>query len=165
MALHLVLEVIAYADDEATATGRCAAVTVTVRADEVEVSDDGRGTDTRRDDRGRPVRKPVMATKDVRFFDADEPPQLPDGLPRRGMSTVAAASPRLVHENFRQDGAWRQSYRHGVPDSVLQEMHSSGRTGTVVTFRLPAPGPPTIAELRSLALAFPSTSVEVNQGA
>ncbi len=139
MAVHLVLEVIAYADDEAEATGRRGSVEVTLRGDEVSVSDDGRGTDTRFDDSGRPVRKPVMATRDVRFFDADDPPLLPDGLPRRGMSTVAAVSPWLVHENRRSDGAWRQGYRFGIPGSTLEEVERPGPTGTTVTFGLPSP--------------------------
>ena len=56
------------------------------------VADNGRGTDTRYDERGEPVRKPVMATKDLRFFDTAGAELLPDGHPRRGMSVVAALS-------------------------------------------------------------------------
>src|SRR5690606_22846334 len=70
---HLVLEVLAYAAEEAEALGRRGSCTVTLHPDgSVAVSDDGRGTDTRRDDEGNVVRKPVMATKDLRFFDADD---------------------------------------------------------------------------------------------
>lgn len=159
--LHLVLEVIAYADDEAAATGRRGDVVVTIDGDEVSVADDGRGTDTRRDASGRPVRKPVMATRDVRFADADDAPLLPDGSRRRGMSTVAATSPLLVHENHRTDGAWRQAYRHGIPDAELQEVLATGRTGTTVVFRLPSPRPVDVARLRALVREFPNLVVRV----
>lgn len=161
MPLHLLLEVMAYADDEAEATGRQGRVTVTIRGNEVEIADDGRGTDTRRDELGRPVRKPVMATRDVRFFDADEPPLLPDGRPRRGMSTVAAVSPFLIHENRREEGAWRQTYRHGRPDSDLHEVPGDGRAGTTVSVRLPAE----IDEqtLRPLVAGFAHLTVRVTR--
>lgn len=76
-----------------------------------------------------------MATKDVRFFDALDGPRLPDGLPRRGMSTVAALSAELVHENRRANGAWSQVYRHGIPGDRLQEIATDGSHGTSVTFR------------------------------
>lgn len=81
----MILEVLAYAGDEANALGRIGDATVDYHDDgAVTVIDDGRGTDTRRDASGRRIRKPVMATKDVRFFDAPDAPLLPDGLPRRG---------------------------------------------------------------------------------
>lgn len=60
---HLILEVVAYAADEAAPNGggRC---TVTLHADgSVSVADDGRGTDTRLDAHGRAVKKPVVASK------------------------------------------------------------------------------------------------------
>lgn len=162
MALHLVLEVVAYADDEAAATGRRGSVVVTVTGREVEVTDDGRGTDTRRDGEGRTVRKPVMASRDVRFFDSDEPPLLPDGLARRGMSVVSAVSPLLLHENWRPEGCWVQAYEHGIPLDELREGTAVDRTGTTVTFRLPSPHVVPVAQLRRLAPAF--THVEVRVG-
>ena len=102
--LHLVLEVIAYAADEAedTAGRRCA---VTLHNDgSVSAADNGRGTDTRYDAQGRPIRKPVMATKDLRYFDFPDAQLLPDGHARRGMSVVAALSEWLIHTNYRHDG-------------------------------------------------------------
>lgn len=55
--------------------------------DEAECAGGGRGTDTRFDSRGVAVKKPVMATRDPRFFDHPD-----HGYPRRGMSVVAALS-------------------------------------------------------------------------
>jgi topoisomerase IV subunit B len=130
-----VLEVLAYADDEAQALGRVGVAAVTMHDDgSVTVADDGRGTDTRLDGDGRVVRKPVMATRDVRFFDAVDGPRLPDGLPRQGISTVAALSSHLVHENHRSSGAWSQTYRHGVPDDELRAIDPSATSGPSVTF-------------------------------
>lgn len=164
MAIHLVLEVLAHADEEAEACGERGAVSVRIDGDWVEVADDGRGTDTRRDVFGRPVRKPVMATRDVRFFDAADPPVLPDGRPRRGMSTVASVSPHLVHENHRREGAWAQTYRFGVPDSELREVPGTGRTGTTVAFQLPSTASVDAGRLRSLVRGFPFIEVTVTEG-
>ncbi|MBP0932195.1 ATP-binding protein [Streptomyces sp. KCTC 0041BP] len=172
---HLVLEVVAYAADEAESRGggRC---TVTLHADgSVSVADDGRGTDTRFDDAGRAVRKPVMATKDLRFFDHPEPPPLPDGHPRRGMSVVAALSAWLVHTNRRAGGAWTQRYEYGVPVTGLTPVADDGTTGTLVHFRpaepLPAPdgpagpgapgGPAAAGTTAAWAGSWPYLSVEV----
>lgn len=131
---HLVLEVVAYAADEAAsrAGGRCA---VTLHRDgSVSVADDGRGTDTRVDEHGRVVKKPVMATKDLRFFDFPDAERLPDGHPRRGMSVVAALSEWLIHTNRRLDGAWTQRYEHGVPVTGLEPLQADGTTGTLIRF-------------------------------
>lgn len=133
-ALHLVLEVLAYAADEARERGTGSA-TVTLHPDgSISVADDGRGTDTRRDADGRVVKKPVMATRDLRFFDAEAPPVLSDGHPRRGMSVVAALSTWLVHTNRREDEAWQQRYERGVPVTDLVAVPDDGTTGTTVRF-------------------------------
>lgn len=133
-ALHLLLEVLAYPSDEAESNGagRCV---VTLRADgSVSVADNGRGTDTRVDGRGRTVKKPVMATKDLRFFDSPGTALLPDGHPRRGMSVVAALSEWLVHTNRRPNGSWTQRYEHGIPITNLTPIPDDGTTGTTVHF-------------------------------
>ncbi|MFJ8476904.1 ATP-binding protein [Kitasatospora sp. NPDC094011] len=162
---HLVLEVLAYPADEAAArgAGRC---TVTLHADgSVSVRDDGRGTDTRVDEHGRTVRKPVMATKDLRFFDHPEAESLPDGHPRRGMSVVAALSTRLLHTNRRADGAWTQRYEHGLPTTGLDPIEPDGTTGTRVTFRpddsLFVPSPLDPDRLARWARHWPALALEV----
>jgi topoisomerase IV subunit B len=165
---HLILEVVAYAADEAEYRngGRCA---ITLHGDgSVSVSDDGRGTDTRFDDHGRAVRKPVMASEDLRFFDSPGAQLLPDGHPRRGMSVVAALSEWLVHTNRRRNGAWTQRYEHGVPVTDLVPVAGNGATGTAVHFRpdqaLPAAGELTAGELARLAASWRCLSVEVGDG-
>ncbi len=162
---HLVLEVVAYAADEAEATGggRC---TVTLDADgSVSVADDGRGTDTRVGAGGRAVKKPIMASRDLRFFDHPDAQMLPDGHPRRGMSVVAALSEWLVHTNRRAGGAWVQRYEHGVPTTGLTPIADDGTTGTVVHFRpdeaLRRTGGTMSDQLARFVTPWPHLSVEV----
>jgi topoisomerase IV subunit B len=127
------------------------------------VSDDGRGTETRTDASGKPVRKPVIATKDLRFFDFPGAETLPDGRPRRGMSVVAALSDWVVHTNRRPEGAWTQRYRHGLPVTGLIPVDADGTTGTTVHFQpavaLCGTAPPA-ADIRSLAI-WPQLTVEI----
>jgi DNA gyrase subunit B len=160
--LHLVLEVVAYPADEAErdGTGRCA---VTMNRDgSVSVADDGRGTDTRFDDAGRAVKKPVMSTKDLRFFESASVQRLPDGHPRRGMSVVAALSEWLVHTNRRGNGSWTQRYEHGIPITDLIPVDDDGTTGTTVRFR---PDPTilraelSMTELSRMVTAWPHLQV------
>jgi DNA gyrase subunit B len=134
--LHLVLEVLAYPDDEAESVGRRGECTVRLHEDgSISVADNGRGTDTRIDSLGKVVKKPVMATKDLRFFDDPAAPLLPDGHPRRGMSVVAALSNWLTHTNRRANGSWTQRYEHGIPVTDLSPIATDGTTGTTVHFR------------------------------
>jgi topoisomerase IV subunit B len=132
---HLVLEVLAYAVDEAE-YGESPAAIVTLHPDgSISVSDNGRGTDTRPDGDAPPVRKPVMSTQDLRFFESASAPVLSDGYARRGLSVVSALSTWLVHTNRRQDGSWTQRYELGRPVSDLVEIPDDGSTGTTVHFR------------------------------
>ncbi|WP_242438502.1 ATP-binding protein [Streptomyces sp. CB00455] len=164
---HLVLEVLAYAADEACGAGEGRCV-VGLHADgSLSVRDDGRGTDTRVDEHGRSVKKPVMATKDLRFFDFPRAEVLPDGHPRRGMSVVAALSEWLVHTNRRLNGAWTQRYERGVPVTDLKSVESDGTTGTLVHFRPDRSlGPVTASAvadgLPRLAAAWPHLEVRVD---
>lgn len=164
--VHLILEVIAYAADEAesTAAGRCV---VTLHNDgSVSVADNGRGTDTRQDERGRAIKKPVMATKDLRYFESPDAERLPDGHPRRGMSVVAALSEWLIHTNHRHGGSWTQRYEHGMPVTDLLPIPGNDTTGTTVRF-LPDPahsttGPVSAPELVQLALTtWPHLTVKI----
>lgn len=65
----------------------------------------------------------------------------PDGLPRYGMSTVAALSEELVHQNHRPTGSWSQAYRHGINDDELRAIEPCDAPGTTVTFRARLDGP------------------------
>ncbi|MEU4695739.1 hypothetical protein [Nonomuraea dietziae] len=159
---HLILEVLAHPADEAASTGagRC---TVTLHLDgSVSVADEGRGTDTRFDEQGRPVKKPVMSSKDLRFFDDPGAETLPDGHPRRGMSVVAALSEWLIHTNRRLNGSWVQRYEHGVPVTGLEAVAGDGATGTTVHFLPCGHLPPLADDLRRFADGWPGLVVTVD---
>jgi len=162
---HLILEVLAYAADEAESTGRAARGIVTLHADgSVSVADDGRGTDTRVDAAGRVIKKPVMGTKDLRFFDDPDAETLPDGHARRGMSVVTALSEWLIHTNRRRGGSWTQRYEHGVPTTDLRPVADDGTTGTTVHFQpdiaiMVSPG--TMAPNLTRAANWPQLRVEL----
>ena len=163
---HLLLEVIAYAADEASVSsgGRC--IVTFYRDGSVSVSDNGRGTATRLDGHGRATKKPVMSTKDLRFFDAPGAQLLPDGHSRRGISVVAALSEWLVHINRRHDGAWTQRYEHGMPVTGLVPIPGCGTTGTMVHF-LPegtvlASSTDAVISAAQLAASWPGLSVEIH---
>ena len=155
---HLLHEVLAYVADEVKAIdGGSPRCDVALLVDgSLCVRDYGRGTDTRHDEDGRVVRKPVMATKDLRFFNVPEGPTLPDGHPRKGMSVVSALSEWLLHENRRLDGGWGQRYQRGVPLDNLVELAPDGSTGTLVHL-LPKKGllPLSERDLASLHTAWP----------
>jgi hypothetical protein len=154
-----VLEVLAHVADEAAENGGGHA-TVTLHPDgSVAVADDGRGTDTRVDTTGRTVRKPVMATKDLRYFDQPTAATLPDGHPRRGMSVVAALSEWLVHTNRRVNGSWTQRYEHGIPVTGLTSVPDDGTTGTTVWFRPSLSPAVSLPELRRYAARWPHLTV------
>ena len=164
--LHLGLEVMAYAQDEAEALGRPGVCRVILGADgSVAVSDDGRGTDTRRDPAGRPIRKPVMATPDLRFFGTGRRRLLPDDHPRHGMSVVTVLSRWLTHTNHRQDGAWTQRYEHGVPTTDLMPIPPSAAAGTTVRFSVDPDLVPSrtisLDRMRHAASAFSWLSTDV----
>jgi topoisomerase IV subunit B len=162
--MHLLLEVLAYAAEEAEVSTAGACVVTLLADGSVSVSDNGRGTQSRTGEDGRPVRKPVVASKDLRFFDGPAAVQLPDGRPRRGMSVVAALSEWLIHTSRRRDGGLSQRYRFGVPVTGLVPVESDGTTGTTVHFRPDAglleAGPVTPAAIRELAV-WPHLSVRV----
>lgn len=133
--IHLVLEVIAYPEDEAESAGQRGTCTVTLHPDgSLAIEDNGRGTDTRVDEHGQLIKKPIMATQDLRFFANPSTPRLPDDHPRRGMSVVAALSDWLVHTNRRLNGSWTQRYEHGLPVTDLDPIPTTATTGTTVHF-------------------------------
>lgn len=132
---HLVLEVLAYAVDEAI-EGTTTKVCVTRHHDgSFSVADNGRGTEMRYEESGRPRRKPVTATRDLRYFDVAEGAALPDGHPRFGMSVVTALSEWLTHTTRRDGRGWEQRYEHGLPVGLLTETRGDGAPGTTVRFR------------------------------
>jgi DNA gyrase subunit B len=162
--LHLVLEVLAYPLDEAAPEGTTTWARVVLHGDgSISVEDNGRGTDTRYDEAGVPMVKPIMATRDLRFFGVPDAEVLPDGRPRSGMSVVAALSSWLTHTNRRVDGrGWVQRYERGLPPGPATEIEAGDTTGTLVRF-LPDPdvfGPETLSA-EALRASFADLDIKI----
>ena len=154
---HLILEVIAYAVDEAI-EGTTDQVSITLRKDgSICIADNGRGTQTR-EVAGIKIVKPIMATPDLRFFGIADAPLLPDGRVRSGISVVSAMSEWLTHTNRRDSRGWMQRYEYGLPSGPLMEVVGDGATGTVVCFHPDATvfGPDNVSAqtLRELCIEF-----------
>lgn len=158
--LHLALEVLAYPVDEAV-EGTTTRIRVVLHADgSISVADNGRGTETRVDADGVARVKPIMATKDLRFYGRDDAPLLPDGHRRSGISVVAALSDWVVHTNRRAEGGWQQRFERGLPQGALEVLLEQASTGTVVHFQPDStlvPGSLTADELRRAATAHAGT--------
>ena len=119
--VHLLLEVLAYAQDEAIAGGAKRA-RIECFGDRFVVSDDGRGTQlVRHPDTGALLVKPIMASADLRCFGRDDAPLLASGAKRNGISVVNALSSTLTHSSLRQGSvAWVQQYERGTLSGHLR---------------------------------------------
>ena len=130
---HLALEVIAYAVDEAN-EGTTNQIWVTLRQDgAICVADNGRGTAIH-ENAGNILVKPIIATRDLRFFGIAGAPILPDGLIRSGISVVGALSEWITHTNRREQGSWTQRYEYGLPTGQQLSEASNNLTGTMICF-------------------------------
>ena len=135
---HLVYEIVDNAIDEALA-GYCKNITITINpGNTVTVTDDGRGI---------PVGihpKMGISTLDVVYTIlhaggkfGGEGYKVSGGLHGVGASVVNALSDWLevtVHDS-RTGHKYHQKYRRGVPEGSVQDLGSTDRTGTEVTFQ------------------------------
>jgi DNA gyrase subunit B len=131
---HLIWEVVDNSVDEAMA-GYATKVEVTLLADGgVRVVDDGRGIPV---DMHPKEKKPTLEIVLTVLhaggkFDSDSY-AVSGGLHGVGVSVVNALSRALDAEIHRDGKIWRQHYDHSVPGE-LQEIGTTDRTGTTITF-------------------------------
>jgi DNA gyrase subunit B len=132
---HLVYEVVDNSVDEALA-GHCDHIHVTMQKDGgIRVVDNGRGIPVALNKQENKSTVEVVLTilhAGGKFGGTGY--AVSGGLHGVGVSVVNALSSRLDVEVHRNGHAWRQEYRHGVPQAPLAKEEAVEGTGTIITF-------------------------------
>ena len=133
---HLVYELVDNSVDEAMA-GRCSRIDVTLHPDgSCTVADDGAGIPVAAmaDQGGRSALEVVLTVLHAGGKFGGEGYKVSGGLHGVGVSVVNALSEWLEAEVCRDGHVWRQRYQRGIPDGPIEQVGTSERTGTTITF-------------------------------
>lgn len=132
---HLVYEIVDNAVDESLA-GYCKRILVIIHSDgSLSVDDDGRGVPVGPHRSGKDALEVVYTVLHAGGKFEGSAYKVSGGLHGVGASVVNALSIRCQVESHKNGTLYRQVYEKGIPQTPVEKVGPTTRTGTVVTFK------------------------------
>lgn len=132
---HLVYEIVDNAVDEALA-GYCKRILVTIHTDgSISIDDDGRGVPVGPHKSGKDALEVVYTVLHAGGKFDGSAYKVSGGLHGVGASVVNALSTRCQVESNKNGTLYRQVYEKGIPQTPVEKVGATERSGTIVTFK------------------------------